>query len=714
MSDRPRQLRVTALVLALAVMAGGLVLGLALAFQSARSLATPAAAVAAPARRLETALWAMVATADRYADGDAAVGRDAVDQHLDQLSRALTDAERSLAAARQGWTDTTGPVRRLQRALGEFETDLQALAPGQSAEYAPVRAALVEIAPAMDELARTAERSEAADAAARAGGLQDRLVLIAWLIGLGGLSGAAAIGLLAAETGAVRRRGAAAQEGSVEAGGRFRAIAEALPTAILLVDRASGAIRYENPAATDLLGPPAQGSAMARLAAVFVDLAGLEATLDERAPVRTDRREVRLRRRDGIAFPAAISVRPIEDGGAPCSLIELADLTDLSAVRAEDEQRREIRHQRDKLDALAALLAGVAHELNNPLSVVVAQATMLEEISADERIVARGQKIRAAAERCARIVRSFLTTARQRPPTPAELDLDGLVDTTLESLSPGLAGAGIALARERQAGPLRIAADPEQIRQLLSQLVLNAEQAMSDWTGARRLTVSTRLDAGGGMAELSVADSGPGVAAAIKPRIFEPFFTTKPLGSGTGIGLSVCYGITNAHGGSIAVEDAAGGGARFVVRLPAIAARPAPEPPPAPAGRRLLIVDDEPDVRETLAEILARDGYQIDIADGGQAALEQLGRRRYDAVVSDVRMPDIDGVALYRRIRGLGTGLERRFIVVTGDTLSPSIRAFLEEARLPCIDKPFVPAEVRRLVAAVVGGGAAPAPPQVS
>ncbi|MFO1058157.1 MAG: response regulator [Dongiaceae bacterium] len=714
MSVRRPPLRRLALGLALAALGATLAAGVALAVQSLRSLDEHPPGAAAAARRVESALWELIATADRYAEGDPAIGRDAVDQHLESLARATAEAARRLAAGRAGGTaESVEPIGRLQRTLGEREPDLRALAPGRLAEYAAIRQALVEVAPGLGELARTAELAEAADGAARTGALQHGLTLLAWLTVLGALAAAASLGLLLAENADARRRlvPPAAPPATTEAS-RFRAIAEALPSAILLVDRVGGTTRYENPAAAALLGPPHGGGVMARIAAACVDPAELESAGDLAAPGRHDRRAVRLRRPDGTEVPAMIAVRPVQDEGTPCSLVEIADLGALGAASAEDEQRREIRHQRDKLDALGALLAGVAHELNNPLSVVVAQATMLEELSGDQATVVRGGKIRAAAERCARIVRSFLTTARQRPPAPTRLELDPLVDATLESLGPALAAAGIAVSRERPAMLPPIAADAEQLRQVLTHLVVNAEEAMAGWAGPRRLAVATRAvpggRPGGDMVELSVADSGPGVPPALRARIFEPFFTTKPVGAGGGIGLSVCYGAITAHGGTIAVEDAPGGGARFVVRLPATAAAAAPEAEPvdaAPGVRHVLIVDDEPEVRDTLAEILARDGYRIDMADGGRAALERIGHRRYDVVVSDIRMPDIDGIMLFRRLRELGTGLERRFVVVTGDMLSPSIRDFLDEARLPCIDKPFVPGEVRRLVAAVAGAG---------
>ncbi len=235
---------------------------------------------------------------------------------------------------------------------------------------------------------------------------------------------------------------------------------------------------------------------------------------------------------------------------------------------------------------------------------------------------------------------------------------------------------------------------------------------MTDWPGPRRLTIATAVDPGGGAVQLSVADTGPGVPPRIRSSIFDPFFTTKPLGAGTGVGLAICHGVVTAHGGAITLGEAPGGGARFVVHLPIGSgtdpAREEAAPALAAPGRRLLIVEDEGDVAQSLAEILAPDGYQIDLADSGAAALARIRAVDYDAILSDVRMADVGGLELHRRVKALDPAAASRFIIIAGDTLSGAVRTFLDETGLACIDKPFAAAEVRRLVAIVASGAAAP------
>jgi CheY-like chemotaxis protein len=211
------------------------------------------------------------------------------------------------------------------------------------------------------------------------------------------------------------------------------------------------------------------------------------------------------------------------------------------------------------------------------------------------------------------------------------------------------------------------------------------------------------------MVRISVIDSGPGISPEIRSRIFEPFFTTKPMGVGTGIGLSICHGIVTSYGGSIAAEAAPGGGAAIVLRLPVGGGKVATALSPDVAtggGRRVLVVDDEVELAETLGEILEHGGFKVDLADGGLSALERIGSVEYDAVLSDVRMAKMDGLALYRRIKEVKPALAKRFVIVTGDSLSAAVRSFLDETSRPCIEKPFIPADIIRLVTAVaIGAG---------
>jgi two-component system NtrC family sensor kinase len=201
-----------------------------------------------------------------------------------------------------------------------------------------------------------------------------------------------------------------------------------------------------------------------------------------------------------------------------------------------------------------------------------------------------------------------------------------------------------------------------------------------------------------------VADTGPGIPDQVRPRIFEPFFTTKEIGQGTGLGLSVSHGIIQAHGGLIECERAPGGGVVFTVVLP-VGGNEAPTGPSRVEERededngRILIIDDAADIAELLGEILSGLGRRIETAANGREALGKLEHQEFDLIVCDIRMPDLDGPGLYAEINARRPELLERMIFVTGDTLSESVKQFLESTRMPVVEKPFVPDEIRTLAA---------------
>ncbi|MGG5819595.1 PAS domain-containing sensor histidine kinase [Falsiroseomonas sp. HW251] len=244
---------------------------------------------------------------------------------------------------------------------------------------------------------------------------------------------------------------------------------------------------------------------------------------------------------------------------------------DITARRDAERARRASRdalRRNERLSAIASLLAGVAHEINNPLAVVAAQSLLLAEEAEGTPLHGRAEKVRLAAERCGRIVSSLLASARQKPPRRDPIDLARAVETGLDIAGEGAQAQGIELVIDlaRDLPPLR--GDADQIAHLVGNLVANARAAVlgMDDAAPRRVTVTLRRD--GRDAVLSVRDTGPGVPETLRERVFDPFFTTKRDGEGTGVGLALCRTIAKAHGGSIAVQDAEGGGANFVVRLP--------------------------------------------------------------------------------------------------------------------------------------------------
>jgi len=401
---------------------------------------------------------------------------------------------------------------------------------------------------------------------------------------------------------------------------------------------------------------------------------------------------------------------------------------DLEKTRAElEEERRELERRvvarteelsraqqtlvhAEKMTAVGQLVAGVAHELNNPLTVVLGYAGLLAERNRDPAIQKKLEMLAAAAESSRKIVQNLLAFARKQKPERARLDLNDVVQKTLSLRSYHLRTEKIAVDTRLDPRLPATWADAQQIQQVVLNLLVNAEQAIEASGHGDRIGFTTRAVEGG--IDLVVEDNGPGIPPEVRSRIFEPFFTTKEVGKGTGLGLSICYGIVAEHGGEIRVESEPGQFTRFTLNLPVAppsvlaTAEPAERAPEAiAAALSVLIVDDDPAVLEFVEEAMQGEGFRIETARGGREAIKRLSTGAgFDAVVSDLRMPDVDGRGLFRYIREQRPELEARLGFATGDVANPTSRKFLESSGRPVLEKPFTIAALRDTVRKLSGG----------
>jgi len=416
--------------------------------------------------------------------------------------------------------------------------------------------------------------------------------------------------------------------------------------------------------------------------------------------------EIDAMRADGSIFPVELAIAEIRLPGRRVFSAYLRDLTPARQAQAEIERQREALLQSEKMAAYGSLLAGVAHELNNPLSIVLGHALMLKEATSGTAHADRADKIEVAAERCARIVRSFLAMARQQEVQARPVDLAEVVTDVLALLAYDLRSSGVEAESDFPADLPMIHGDPDRLHQVLANLVTNARQALEATPAPRRISLSARRE--DDAVELSVADNGPGVPAQIRSRLFDPFFTTKAVGSGTGIGLAVSRGIVESHGGSLTLAGGDGPGACFILRLPV--ARPEDSRPgvdavaePSAAAsdsarRRALVIDDEPEVAGLLSEIAATFGFESTIALSGRQAQALMSAQDFDAVLCDIRMPDQDGPAMHAWIAANRPALLSRLAFVTGDTLSQGAEGGVARFGRPVLEKPFMPSEVCRVL----------------
>jgi PAS domain S-box-containing protein len=478
---------------------------------------------------------------------------------------------------------------------------------------------------------------------------------------------------------------------------RFRTIAEAHPVPVLIVRRADRRILYASQPFVELMRvSPAE---VRDLTSRDIFANGEERQRIGRA-LREDRTvqdfEISMQRPDGSLFPAAITARPIHYHGEDAAVFGVVDLTEPKRIEAEMARQREALHQSEKLNALGSLLANVAHELNNPLSVVVGYATMMRDLAPDVATRERAVKVQAAAERCARIVRTFLAMARRKPAAWRPVQINQVVEGALEVVGYGLRTTDIEVVLDLAPDLPPVSGDDDQLTLVLMNLIVNAQHALQTKSPPRRLEITTGCQSG--TVRIEVADNGPGVPSVIAARIFEPFFTTKPQGAGTGIGLSVCHSIVSTHHGEIAVASRPTGGAMFTITLPASESlAPSLQKPAAAVGvrGRILVVEDEIEIAQMIAEVLRRDGHEVMLASSGREALERLASAPVDLILSDLRMPDLDGPGLHRELAALAPALARRFVFVTGDVLTPETGLFLGETGLPVLEKPLDPYDLR-------------------
>jgi len=408
---------------------------------------------------------------------------------------------------------------------------------------------------------------------------------------------------------------------------------------------------------------------------------------------------LRLRRVDGAPIWVEVSASASHARQGNSLHVE-ALVRDVSERKKLDDQSRDGRYQllqAEKMAALGQTISGVAHELNNPLATILSWAERLAERDVDDKTRQGLEVILAESERAARIVRNLLTFSRKRQTTRAMVDLNQVVRETLALRAYEQKVSNVQVIEALASGLPEVFADGHQIKQILLNLVINAEQACLGANGRGTIVVRTSHDTDRGSAVLEVNDDGPGIAEERQGRVFDPFFTTKEVGQGTGLGLTVAYAIVQEHSGRIWLTSSPAG-TSFFVELPvsgqhlnAPAARAAQQPISLEAfkGLRVLVVEDEPALAVAVSEALEDAGFTVDRAGDGEEGLTRLTEANYDLIVCDLKMPRIDGMQFYRAMAAATPALARRVIFVTGDVAGTDAERFLEETACRWLSKPF-------------------------
>ncbi len=425
-------------------------------------------------------------------------------------------------------------------------------------------------------------------------------------------------------------------------------------------------------------------------------------------------RTLRVLKKNGGATLSQVESSRIDFQGRAAFQFLFREITDRGRL---EEQLR----QAEKLSSLGQMVSSVAHELNSPLSVIkgyleliVAHHEITPETRADLEIVAQ------ECDRAAKLARQFLSFARRRAPRREVVDVHVLIQRVADLRRCDIIAAGIELFLDFAAGLPSTEADPDQVQQLIINLLDNAIQAMASSPVPRTLRITTRLKTRATLL-ITVEDSGPGVPPELQSRIFEPFFTTKPEGVGTGLGLSIAHGIMAEHHGRISCGRSTLGGAALHLEFPVVKGEAAASAvaavcdrrssvetaPAAPASARVLVLDDEQLIAELLSEMLSVLGHQPVVCLSPLAALEMLQTRRFDLVISDFRMPGMNGAEFHQTLANMNPALARRVIFLTGDMVNEETQRYLASTGNPRLEKPFQLARLEAVIAEVLASGTA-------
>ncbi|HEX7670054.1 MAG TPA: response regulator [Polyangiaceae bacterium] len=490
----------------------------------------------------------------------------------------------------------------------------------------------------------------------------------------------------------------------------FSTTLESIADAVVAVDL-SGTITFMNAAAEGLTGTPAK-DAIGRPARDIVRLMSGQAIGGDETPLAKALREKRVVTLEDASIVNASTgaSRLISDSAAP--VVDGTHQLGAVMVFRDVTEQRMLRQQAELADRLASLgtmAAGVAHEINNPLTVVLGNAKFVAdqlehhraELPSEGLTASTNQRLRdvfsalsdlqSAANRISSIVADLRTFSRPALQSAGVVNVVDCVEWAVRTTSHEFLHRARLTTRFGEVPAVE--GDEGRLGQVFINLLLNAAHSIAPGrANANEVTVTTQSDAAG-WAVIEVSDTGSGIPKDIIGRIFEPFFTTKDHGAGTGLGLSICHGIVVSLGGTLSVESSPGVGTTFLVRLPPAArkvplAPPASRSPAAPVRARILVVDDDHTVLRAIARVLG--GHDVVCVESGAEALAALeDGHPFDVIFSDVMMPTMTGMELYEQLLERNPGLAHRVVFLSGGAITEKIAKFIRSVPNLHIDKPF-------------------------
>jgi PAS domain S-box-containing protein len=409
--------------------------------------------------------------------------------------------------------------------------------------------------------------------------------------------------------------------------------------------------------------------------------------------------EYRTRHADGSWRMLRASVSPLFDSGGKMNGI-IASARDVTGAKEAEKKKLQI----EKLAAMGEMMAGVAHELNNPLTAILGVSDLIRDRAADDATRRQADLVLKQARRAAGIVQNLLAFSRPSPLTSQKVNPKEIIQQVVDQQREPLRQKNVAIELTDPSQLPMIEGDARLLQQVFVNLVENAEQAITAAKDGGTIHISVRND--DGKVVFIFSDDGPGIPGENLPKIFDPFFTTKRPGGGTGLGLTICLAIVKEHGGTIEVESSAGEGARLSVILPAVVEeRPVPDETMTPArsaavpkvlagsavlhGHSAYVVDDEESIREIVQEGLVARGMKVEGAPSSEDALAHLTNHIYDFVICDFNLPGLNGGQFFEKARSQPSTANTKFIFMTGALLDTEITAQFVQHGASMLQKPF-------------------------
>ncbi|MCJ7654441.1 MAG: PAS domain S-box protein, partial [Dehalococcoidia bacterium] len=416
---------------------------------------------------------------------------------------------------------------------------------------------------------------------------------------------------------------------------------------------------------------------------------------------------------EGREFIFEVSMFPLMDSAGNIeAVVEMQhDITESKRAEEERGQLEQKAQLASRLASVGEMAAGIAHEINNPLTSVIGYSQLLsdrddmpEDVRMDLKAIDEG------AQRVAGIIKRLLTFARQARPERTLASVNELITNTLELRAYHLRTNNIKVTTELATDLPITTADPAQLQQVFLNIIVNAETAMKLARGKGKLLI--RTEEVNGTIRISFKDNGPGIARENLARIFDPFFTTREVGQGTGLGLSICHGIIAEHKGRVWAESEMGKGSTFIVELPIViesmrleVVEPAGKKPQKVPRAKILVVDDEPSTLEFLSRLLTNEGHEVETVGNAAEAFEMVKNKRYSLILLDIKMPGASGIELYGRMQKIAQSFAERVIFITGDIMGTDTEAFLSRTKAPYLTKPFDVNQLKKKIEHFLTGG---------